>query len=999
MSRRFYVWLQIVLNMVVVAVTLFMIFNVTGVISIPLDNIEVWCVAATVVIVFMRFAVQFTYKHNLEIEQAKIELEAEKNRYSMVSSNNDATIWEYDIAADRLYMMVTKQNGQVGLDEVPDYFDTVIRNTVHPDYYHVIRDFVSELSTSGNISKPYEFMARRTDGDYGWYSLTVAKIISDNNGKPVKALIKTVNIDSELERKEKLRENARLDQLTGLFNRYSLEERVSELIRNTVSRKSHHVMAVIDINKFTLINEVRGNLYGNALLIELAAKLGNILPKNSIIGRFGGDEFVAFVPDCSVDEFTDNYAEKIAHCFKRTISFDDKTEREIKCAVGVAQFPRDGSAYEELFFKSDTALCAAKINDKEYCVYSDGMENNISAVDDQHILYSGSDTGFHSDDLINKIIEILFDARDLSSSISIILSLIGHKYSLDHAYIYEFSEDFTYAEMSYEWNSDRAAPPALSTKHIPMELADRITLCIDKDCFSGNDTAAYCRNDKEAVEFFNSIGAKSLLQCTILDNGACRGHINFCVNDESRTWSQLDINELLLISKIIGGYLVRLRTQQDVDRAAHRDKLTGAWNLSRFLSECSVLLAKNPDKRYCIVYSDIDRFKLINEKYGYAIGNELLIRFSQILSDSLREDESYARANADRFVCILEYEGREVLERRLLAFDQKMNSIKKDEDSCYKVFARSGVYIIPDNNVSDVSSLVDNAIIACNSINIMHRSACAYFEESMKKELSRQQEIEDVMQDALDNGEFVVFYQPKFSLANRDLVGAEALVRWNRPGKGVVVPSEFIPIFEDNGFVVKVDFFVLESVCKKLNQDIREGLPVTPISVNFSRVHLSTPDFIDKIRDCIERYNIPSNLIEIEITESAMTGNEDYLYEIMKSLHRLGIVISMDDFGSGYSSLNLLKKLPFDVLKIDKEFFAGGGGYDRERERTIIANVVNMAKSLDIRVVSEGVETNDQVDFLKEINCDQAQGYYYAKPMDVETFRSRYQRASGDVGV
>lgn len=999
MNRQRHIWIQIALNILAVAVTAFMVLCLSGVINIPIGNVGLWCPLLTMLIVFSCVIPQIVYKRNIEIEQAKNELEFAKMRYQIINENNDATIWEYDIKGNRLYMMVTEKNGESKLEEVHDYYETVIKSTVHPDNYGVIDEFIAELPTSEN-NKPYEFRARRTDGEYGWYLLTATKVF-DDKGNLCKAILKTVNIDSEFARKEKLREKSKLDPVTGVCNRYSLEENITEILKQPTTRKTRHALAVISINDFSFINERRGTVYGNALLTELAALLGSILPRSSVIGRVGGDEFVAFIPNCTDDEELFRCSEKIANCIKYTISDENNNETAIKCSLGISFFPQHASAYEELFFKSDTALCAAKINKSEYCVYSEGMEDSVSDIGSQYDLMSDvrSESGFYSDDLMNKIIEILFDSRDLSSSISIILSLIGHRYSLDHAYIFEFSDDFTYADMSYEWSSEKANSPAITTKHIPMELADKITLCIDSDHYASDDLTQDYRNDSQIVEFYDSLGAKSLLQCTILDNGACRGHINFCANESGHTWSKLDINELLLISKIIGGYLVRLRTQQDVDRASYYDRLTGAWNLTRFITECDSLLSRYPDTKYCIVYSDIDRFKFINEKYGFTIGNELLIRFAQTLGSSINENEAYARANADRFVSILEYKDDEDLKRRMNSFNQQINAIKKDDSSYYKISVRSGVYIIPDERDDDVTTYIDNALIACNSIDIVHKSIYAYFDESMKKTLSKQQEIEDVMQDALDAGEFVVYYQPKFSLANRDLVGAEALVRWNRPGIGVVPPSEFIPLFEDNEFIVKIDFFVLESVCKKLASDIKDGLPVTPISVNFSRVHLRSPHFIDKIRECIETYNIPSNLIEIEITESAMTGNEDYLLEIMKSLHRLGIVISMDDFGSGYSSLNLLKKLPFDVLKIDKEFFAGGGGYDRERERTIIANVVNMAKSLNIRVVSEGVETNDQVDFLKEIKCDQAQGYYYAKPMDVESYRSRYQRAAVNAEV
>ena len=394
-----------------------------------------------------------------------------------------------------------------------------------------------------------------------------------------------------------------------------------------------------------------------------------------------------------------------------------------------------------------------------------------------------------------------------------------------------------------------------------------------------------------------------------------------------------------------------------------------------------------------IVYADIDRFKFINETYGYKAGDNILKKMAQIITSLEGPNELVSRVDADKFVGFLEYTNLDQLLERLLTCDRLANAIKKTDSDCYKLPLRAGIYLVSSGgNEVTVSSMVDKANLARKSAKDIHHSTYMIFDESMKSRITRQKEIEDVMREALENNEFVVYFQPKFSLLKGQIVGAEALVRWNRPGYGIVPPDEFIPIFEDNGFIIDLDFYVLEVVCKKLRHDMDNGLSTRPISVNFSRVHLGRPDFIQRIRSYLDKYDIPANLIEVEITESALTDNEDFLVDILGSLHGLGLVVSMDDFGSGYSSLNLLKKLPFDVLKIDKDFT---GKEATERERLIIANVVNMAKSLNIRVVSEGVETVEQADFLRNIKCDQVQGFLYAHPMDMASYEKLYQEAPG----
>ncbi|MEG0641404.1 MAG: EAL domain-containing protein [Clostridium sp.] len=248
-------------------------------------------------------------------------------------------------------------------------------------------------------------------------------------------------------------------------------------------------------------------------------------------------------------------------------------------------------------------------------------------------------------------------------------------------------------------------------------------------------------------------------------------------------------------------------------------------------------------------------------------------------------------------------------------------------------------------------------------------------------------EIENIMYQSLNNREFIFYLQPKHNLNSLEISGAEALVRWLHPTKGILSPYEFIPLFERNGFIINLDIFIFEEVCKKIFEWEVNGVPLVPISVNISRLHLKNPNFIDEYRRIINIYKTPPSLIEIEITESAVFDNMDILLSIMKEFKLIGFKISMDDFGTGYSSLNMLREIPVDVLKLDRDFLSGG--HLLERTRIVIQGVMWIAKKLDIVVVSEGVETKEQVEFLKEIGCPMAQGYYFNKPMPVHEFEEK----------
>jgi len=260
-----------------------------------------------------------------------------------------------------------------------------------------------------------------------------------------------------------------------------------------------------------------------------------------------------------------------------------------------------------------------------------------------------------------------------------------------------------------------------------------------------------------------------------------------------------------------------------------------------------------------------------------------------------------------------------------------------------------------------------------------------------------ERKVEDDMDRALVNKEFKVYLQPKMNSAEETLAGAEALVRWIHPEEGFIPPNRFIPIFEQNGFIVKLDDYMLEEVSHLQAQWLSEGRKTVPISVNISRTHFTREDLAEHICRIVDKYGVPHNLIELELTESAFFDDKNLLLDTVRKMQELGFIVSMDDFGSGYSSLNSLKELHLDVLKIDAEFFRGldeesfrEGNNIEERGLLIVAEVIDLAKKLNMQIVAEGIESREQVDFLVSQECDLIQGYFFAKPMPVEEYAEKY---------
>jgi|GEM_PF-443967 len=919
------------------------------------------------------------------------QLKLDRERYRVLLSNLGSAVWEYNINRDEMQILY-RHNSDGNFERIKDYRTTLIRNGyIHPDHINSYLELCDSLR-SGAESINTELRLKNNNGNYHWYNVS-GQPVRDENGITVSYIgqIKRIN---EVNHAETPVLPDSFDALTHLCNRYTFESLVNSVLRG-MNRDSHGALFVLNVDNFQRINSELGRLFGDALLIELSESLKTLFPEDSLVCRISGDEFAVYIRDYDSEERVFELAGAVCGCVKHCFINTEQSE-SVTCCVGVALSPVHGSSFEQLFFRADSALIYAKHRGPgNYYVYSSEIDDMLAELSSRHThidqpAANAPSLSVRDDSLISQVVDILFESRELSSSINLIISLLGRRFKLDRAYVLELSEDMEHATITYNWQSEQLESIRPQSIILPISEAKEHIHCIARDeYFLCNDMHSYAKDKPSISELNEQYHVNAMLQCPIIDGNDLLGCFSYVISRDGEGFNESEARQILMITKIITGYLVRLRSKQDVDRITYRDKLTGAMNFTAFQLEFERLLNSTSDRNYAIVYSDIDRFKFINEKYGYRAGDSILRSVAEIFERQLGSGEFFARVTADKFIALMKYSSVVELDQRINAIQDSINHIRKTENTCYYLPVRSGVYLIQPRDTS-TSGMIDLANLARKSVKNIHISTISHFNETMKSRLKRQQDIEQVMADALVREEFVVYYQPKFALSNNRLAGAEALVRWKRPDMSTVMrPDEFIPIFEDNGFVIELDFYVLERVCRKLRRDMDSNMPVLPISVNFSRTHLNSDGLIPRLHDCLQRYQIPPNLIEIEITESALTENESYLIDMISQLHNIGLVVSMDDFGSGFSSLNLLKKLPVDVLKIDKNFFAGDSA--TERERCIIENVVNMARSLGIHVVSEGVETTEQANFLRSIKCDLAQGYLFSAPVDEQTYENNYQ--------
>ena len=414
------------------------------------------------------------------------------------------------------------------------------------------------------------------------------------------------------------------------------------------------------------------------------------------------------------------------------------------------------------------------------------------------------------------------------------------------------------------------------------------------------------------------------------------------------------------------------------------DALTGIYNREAFYEKTVELLQQNSGMRYNLLYFDINCFKIINDLFHVETGN-LILKTAGTYFKTITEGIGLAgHMEADHFaVCMPD----DMLDIDILleGIDNAIFSLGIKNN----ILFYAGIYSV-DDVLLPVDQMCDRAHMALNTIKGRYKTRYAYYDEKMRETLLEEQMMLREMEFALSEGQFCVYYQPVYSIKAGRAVSAEALVRWRHPAAGLIPPVRFVPLFERNGFVVRLDRFAWEDVCCMLSSRIRAGLPVVPVSVNVSRLNFYDSDFCDTVVSLLKKYDLDPSLLRLEITESAYTDNPTQLMNVLKKLQSLGLKILMDDFGSGYSSLNMLRNLAVDILKIDMSFVRDLE--NSQRAPAILRRVVEMAHDLRMGIVVEGVETKAQLDFLSSIGCDKIQGYYFAKPMPQKDFLARIEK-------
>ncbi|WP_019678349.1 putative bifunctional diguanylate cyclase/phosphodiesterase [Ruminococcus flavefaciens] len=459
------------------------------------------------------------------------------------------------------------------------------------------------------------------------------------------------------------------------------------------------------------------------------------------------------------------------------------------------------------------------------------------------------------------------------------------------------------------------------------------------------------------------------------------------LRDGSDEWNELDRQRIEIFISLLSTFNARGRLMKTAKHMAFHDSDLNMYNLKQFMKCVRKQCKEEHIDEYAAIYFNLKKFSIVNQQIGRENGTRVMKQFISIIDAHLEgEDEVICHIGGDNFIVLLKQDKLQPILKLLSG-----TGISIDENMTERIFisATAGVYIIPDMDSFVLpTDIMDRVSMAYHIAKSLGNQDVVYFDDTLLARSKRNNDITASFPKALEDNEFLVYYQPKISLKGKNIAGAEALSRWYHNGM-IIPPAEYIPVLEQGRDICKLDFYVLDTVCRDIRRWLDTGRKVVRISVNLSRRHLSDMDLLQRIVDIVDKHNVPHEYIEIELTETTTDVEFKDLKRTISGLQKTGIATSVDDFGIGYSSLNLIKELPWNVLKLDKSLLPVNSTDNSDQKVVMFKYLIAMAQEMGLECIAEGVETKEQVQLLTENRCSLAQGFYFDKPLPVEEFENR----------
>lgn len=1050
---------------------------------------------------------------NLELEQAVIQ----EQRYRNSVTRDAITTYEVNLTKDLILSGFDDMRDELGgtADRYSDMLTFMARKLIYTEDIAELMKYCKaenlvKLFEAGLNESTVEYRRLLSSGEYAWVS-AVTNLLKDEKTGDLIAFVYVKNIDAQKHRQLELEYKAERDALTGLYNKEITGKLVDEHLLSECGNHAGSVLFMIDVDNFKAINDNFSHVYGDAVLCEIADKLRKIFRTDDIIGRIGGDEFIAYMKNCSLPKKVEEKANEILKELYTTYNGLNDITYIISASVGISVYPKDGNSFATLYKSADAALYQAKAKGKNaYALYDGGDFAGYRANRTEiHTAGPASQKNFRQN-RIEYVFKMLYQSDNSAEAIHSVLELVTKHFSFERGYIFETSKDGKTTSNTFEWCAAEIAPQLDILQQVPIAAV----ATANSHFYKTGTFILRSLDNLQPVEraVLEPQGIKSMFQFGIFDKNHLLGFIGFdnCMNEDIPNDTEID--EMETICNILATFFVKqhideaaaldFKSRQEVmdhldnyiyvvnmetfevlfmnektkqvmnadtslestcysffrgqeqqcedcpmrqmtgdgadnivceiyndklniwtetrastlrwtdgghaclincaditkqksehlqhinqlEQIAYVDALTGSRTYGKFKEDARRILEQQADFLHLLVKLDVDNFKLINQIYGYEKGDEILRCVANAIEKTLRsENDIFARIGNDEFIILQTLQDTDEISEIYKTFLHNFSSML-GADFTFKINFPHGRYIITPKDLGkiDIMGMFEKVNIAHKAAKLNKSAQFVIYNENMTKLALYQKEVENKMESALLNQEFIVHLQPKYYLDGEKIGGAEALARWQNENADLFFPGAFITIFEQNGFITKLDFYMLRKVCAIIRDWMTAGKELIVISVNFSRLHMDNKDFVKDLCEVVDGFGIDRKYIEIEITEAVIYDNIDTLEVLLEEMHSAGFTMSMDDFGSGYSSLGMLQRLPVDVIKMDRSFFADQK--ITKRSKAVVGSVIDMAAKLGINIVAEGVEEQKHIDLLRELNCGMVQGYYFAKPMPVEEF-------------
>lgn len=809
---------------------------------------------------------------------------------------------------------------------------------------------------AGGAGGTVELRMRTDYGAYRWCRLTLATLYSPQ-GKPVKAVGLLADMEYEKRAQLALLRRVSQDGLTGLYNGETFLDLLDGALLRSKGKSA--ALALISVDGYLSLVERIGWVEARGVLVRMASRLSQIVPKGALCARVAEDTFAVFCAASSLPAAFKSGAEMVNE-LRCTVAIGLQSER-VTVSLGFSFLPKTGGEKAELLHRADVALAAArKSGDRAVCYRSEFAKQEGAGVRLGGLFAVGGD---FDNNLLFTFFNRLYTGEDAAVAVREVLQLMGQHYHADRAYVYlADEEDAGRLLPEYEWVAPGVSPlGATSLKLVEGPIANA------KEFFCESMDAL----PSPLARFYKKSATCAVAQYNLYENDALVAAVGFHSCTNGRLWNAQEKESLSLCAKLLGGFLLRIERPE---RIAGRDPLTGLSMWPRFRQRA--LRRLEGEDSWSLVVLDIVRFRDVNEMFSPAIGDKLLARLAQTLRRKLTEEELVCRLSAASTALLLHCGGGDVQDR-LTDMKKSFIHVSRSLIGTQELTVAAGV--VQASVGDDPATLLDKAKLACISSKLCG-GACVVYDISLARQYQLRQTIRKNQQTALEDKEFALYLQPKYDSISQKITGAGAWVRWNTKTDGQLLNSQFLPVFRESGFVLDLDYELIDLICAALAAWPQECR--VPISLRIDRLHFVMADFVMRLCAICEKHQVSPKLICLELQEDVFLGDAARRSQLLYALHNAGFLLMLSGFGQGWSSLDILTGSPLDILRLDDSFFSG----EDENKRRIAGTICSMAHELGLTVTAEGVNTPHQADFLRSIGVDELQGDLFVPTLSAEQY-------------